>query len=425
VLKDEVARLRDEDGLTWVEIAEKVGRSEGTCRYHYGVAKKLLATGKIEIKGSGNIREIKGPMAQVRTLDDLVEFSEIDLEEWSITKWIANYWGQADSPNSQVKAWLARTSPIALKPVLSPVEVKIGKIVEDRDRPVGGLKRAMVLFDPHFGFEKSLRTGKLTPYHDRGALDVALQFALWHRPDVIVFGGDILDLADWSDKFARSPNMYWTTQPSALEAAWWLGQFRACTKEMYVMQGNHDERMNRKVIEHLKEGFGLRSVDGMDLPPLLSVPRLLGLHTMGIEYVGDWPDGEIWLNPSVRVEHGSITRGKSGQTATAIVEGVDATTAFGHVHRIEMAYKTIWGNGGARQISAFSPGCLCRTDGVVPGNKARQNWQQGIGMIDFLDTGEHRIEIIPIENGRAMYAGEWVIGRARVGELVEATGWQY
>ena len=92
---------------------------------------------------------------------------------------------------------------------------------------------------------------------------------------------------------------------------------------------------------------------------------------------------------------------------------------YGHIHRIETAFKTREDFDGPRTIMAASPGCLARIDGAIPSTKGGvdldgrplvryENWQQGLGVVTFEDTGEHKFayEVIPIYDGWAMYHGK-------------------
>lgn len=42
----------------------------------------------------------------IKTLDDLIKFSEIDLDKWEIVKVTTNTWGNSKNPCYQIKAWL-------------------------------------------------------------------------------------------------------------------------------------------------------------------------------------------------------------------------------------------------------------------------------------------------------------------------------
>jgi len=373
--------------------------------------------GDVKIKVKGNSMTVEGGK-RITTLKQLIEAAEIDLDEWEIERHVINKWevagkfGHAGSEHfelqdlRQVKAWLVRRKPVAQEPVVSPVVLKIQAVKKPQPKKADW-KIALGLFDPHVGFLRDQRTADLTALHDRAALDVSLQLAQDLKPDVLAFGGDWLDLAEWSDKFARSPDMWFTTQPAVIEAAWWMAHFKMTSPDArtVMIPGNHENRLVKSLLSHMLQAYDLRSADGLDLPPLLSIERLLGLQSMGIEYTENYPDGSIWLNDQVEIEHGDVTASRSGATATKVVEDSVHTRIFGHIHRTELAYKTLRGSSGYRRIAAFSPGCLCHVDGRVPGAGKDTNWQQGIAVIYFKDDGEHIIHPVGIDNGMAFFQG--------------------
>lgn len=405
----------------------------------------------LEIDETGNTCRIHSKSKRITTLEQLIEACEIDLSVWEIERHVINKWevgakfgvkGSEEmviEPLFQVKAWLVKKEPIALDPVVSPVYINVNLPKTGKFKLTDDMKLGMAFPDIQYGFKKSLRTGKLDPFHDRAALDVALQIAADYPLSFECFVGDVMDLADWTDKFARGPNFYWTTQPAAIEAKWWLTQFRAQDPEARItfLEGNHEARMPAQLIKHLKEGYGIRSVDALNLPPLMSIPRILALHELGIEWIDEYPNGEAWVNDFIVCEHGPIARGKSGATAAAYVQEVNETRLIGHAHRIECATRTIHERNGTRTASVWAIGCLCRVDGAVPAKRARVNWQQAVAMIEYFDDGrpDHRIIPIPINNGRALFRGKLYEARDRLEELRADTaklydgegdeGWNY
>lgn len=57
-------------------------------------------------KGTGEL--VFNSKEEIRTLDELIEKCKIDTEKWEITKYVQNYWGNAERPCYQVKAWLSK-----------------------------------------------------------------------------------------------------------------------------------------------------------------------------------------------------------------------------------------------------------------------------------------------------------------------------
>jgi len=422
-------------GLSQRQLAQELGMNFNILHGRIFRAQKsedTLTKQSVEMNAQGNNIEYisKGP--RIRTLEELIEQCEIDLNEWVIDRHVVNKWevgAKQDngtiliSPLFQVKAWLTNKSPEPVEPVITPVSLNIKPFKTPVAKKVA-YGRALVLADMHFGFLKNVHDGKLTAFHDRSALAATLALVKDVKPDIIVIVGDILDLAEWSDKFVRSPDMYNTTQPAIVEAAWFLAQLRKLVPDtpIYLLEGNHEKRVTTTINKQVPFAYGLTQPhNGL---PVLSVPNLLGVDQLGITYIGNYPDGELWISDNIRAIHGNKVRAKSGATATSILDDAQATTIFGHIHRCELASRTLFDASGSRTVSAFSPGCLCRIDGVVPAVKGQMNWQQGVGVVDF-DERFAAITPVPIETGTAMFGGKHYTGQDYLEELKADTGFAF
>jgi hypothetical protein len=84
----------------------------------------------------------------------------------------------------------------------------------------------VILADPQIGYRKNQNSNKLDPFHDRHALDVAMQITRQIKPSTVVINGDWLDMSEWSDKFIREPGFFFTTQPALFECHYWLQKLR-------------------------------------------------------------------------------------------------------------------------------------------------------------------------------------------------------
>ena len=383
-----------------------------------------------------NHSEVTSTDKRITTVEELLKFCDIDLEEWSLERAVVNKYetprkdvkkhiiwkdssiqeGYVEDTGGmfvqqliQVKAWLIRRKPLPIYPVVSPVQTVITKRdrVSKPQRTDRDIFTALIVPDTHFGFSKDLYDGVLEPFHSRNALSIALDIAHVYNLNKIIFLGDTLDLPDWSDKFLRAPEFMHTTQPSIVEAAWWFAQFRAAAPEaeISVLEGNHDIRFRNSIIKHIAAGYGLRPAQEMDLPPSWSIPRLLGLHTMDINWVGDYPNNSVWINETLKAVHGNVT-GQPGQTAHKVIKDSDVSIIFGHIHRAEMSIKTIFGKGGSKNIVGYSPGTACRVDGIVPGVKKDQQWSLGLALVNY-NHYESNISHISVNEGNAMVNGDW------------------
>jgi hypothetical protein len=326
--------------------------------------------------------------------------------------------GLTIEPLFQVKAWLIRRNPTPIFPTVQPIAVAQREFYADTQRvkmpEEEGVGRSLVWADPHFGYTRDLRTGALTPLHDEHVLQTILEIAGATYLDRIDILGDILDLADWSDRFARSPEFAETTQAAIVAAHQWLAAFRArCPAvKITVHEGNHDARLEASLAKHLQSAYDLRAADELDMPPALSIQRLLALESLNIRWAGNYPDDGDWLNDGVRLSHGEIAQATPGSTARAVIDGSDSSEIFGHVHRLEMVSRVVRTRGVARPVMGVCVGCACRTDGVVPSAKSRMAWQNGCAIVDYDTDGDgHSVFPIPIDDGRAIWDGR-VYGRS-------------
>jgi len=398
-----------------------------------------------------NRRTVSSQTPRITTVEQLIEYCEIDLDEWIIEKSEVNKWegyrreeskeltfengvidGWANDtggihiePIFQVKVRLVRKEPIAVRPVVSPVNLNI-RYRKAKAPNESRHSRALIIADTHVGFLRNMRTGKMSPLHDRNAMSTVLSILDHVKFEEIILAGDILDLAEWSDKFVRSPDMYLTTQPAILEAAWWISQMRSRQPDakMHYLIGNHGKRIEDFLFKHAYMAYGLKPADEIDGDDLMSLARMLDLRSMDVAYVDEYPDGKIWVNDNTVITHGNIARSKPGHTVSAVVEDAQANEIFGHIHRREIATKSLLKKNGSRAVFAMCPGCLCNINGIVPGSNSKSNWQQGVGIISY--NNDITIPTIaPIENGMLYYNENTYEAWDYVPLLKEDTKWEF
>lgn len=335
----------------------------------------------------------------IHTLDELLRVAQIDTAKWIVSAWTANKWDSPDGKELwQIKAHLER-KPEWLNGVK---EVSVAQL----PKPVGnpGSKTVLTFGDAHFGFDWDFKKRTLIPYHDERALDIVLQVASEVKPDTIVLLGDMLDLTSWTTKFPRKPENRFTTQP-ALEAFHeWLVRLRMgnLTADIEYMEGNHEERIEKFLTLQADELLGLM---GTEEEPLLSVPYLLKLSGLNIRY----HKHDFWMD-DLRFRHGDVVRKGGGATVAASVREATCHEVFGHIHRRELAYRSIPGRSGSYSVFSTSPGCLCRVDGIVPGSDPNADWQQGISLLTSFEDGTCSVENIPLDRGRAVFRGKMKSG---------------
>ena len=372
--------------------------------------------------------EAKG--GRIRTLADLLDAAGVDLTQWKVETWKANAYEQAqkgeDGPRlitlHQVKATLRRHFSATLRPARAPVTLPPP---EDVERPPAPF--AVFIPDTQVGHRFRNRWSYLDPMHDRAAMDCVVRALkrMDPKPQVVCLLGDMADLASLS-RYPSDISLRGTTQATIDELHWWLAQIRlavgGATRIVY-MSGNHEKRLEVSMIPSDLEGL----VAAKEEDPLLTLRRLLRLDELRIEYVGPY-GADWWLwDGKVQVTHGNTVRSGGGATAASVVKGLtSASQVFGHIHRLELACRTVHGPDGEQVLVALSPGCLCRLSGGdgPPGfSDSGRDWQQGIG-VAYLHEDRVHMSTVPIHAGSLVWEGEIITGRDRVEELIEATGWE-
>jgi len=412
------------------------GMAPGPCPLCGGVK------GKTSWKVRGNYATATAQAHGALSLDEFQDLLKVDRDVWRVLDWEAGTWQQNVNRRGELKftasildghleyspeivdlwshrAKFIRREPVAVAPAVQPVACPVTYDVPRSSdfRPPAGA--ALLASDLHVGYRRDNRTGQLEPFHDRRAIDVLFQLLAvggkgW---DFVGILGDLLDLTNWNDKYSRSPDYYWTTQPAILEAHWILRKVRelAPKAEIVLLMGNHENRIKRSLEKHLIEAYDLRAADEMHLPPALSPEKLLALDSLGIDWVNEYPSGEVWLGP-LRLTHGEIARKPPGASARAVLDDTDCDNAFGHTHRLELVSKRVRTAAGVRVVKALSTGCLCHTDGRVPPQGSPEHWQKGLATVSYTPD-LWSPTLIGLAGGWAVAGGQEYIGQDYTEEL--------
>ena len=286
-------------------------------------------------------------------------------------------------------------------------------------REATGNKLALVAADAQIGFRQL--HGKLHPFHDVDAMQVFVQVAEAEQPETVVLCGDLMDLPGQS-RFTQEASFAGTTQAALQAATEWLARLRAAVPRarIVVIEGNHEQRLHTMIERNALSAFGLKRADlpgeTADVWPVLSLPSLLRLDALNIEYADAYPAATVWLNDSTRAIHGTKSNSRGSTTASYVAENPQLNTVAGHSHRQEITWhRTVGERNQALLRFSLNPGVLCRVDGAVPGQGSavgldgtpaivHPDWQQGFGLIRYNEK-ETWPELFPIINGQAVVSG--------------------
>ena len=193
-----------------------------------------------------NYQEISFTQESPLTLEDLVKLYQIDMNVWEVDSFKVNSWQvgakaetkdltYADGKVSegtiksdgltvktlyQTKASFMRKVPLQLIPTIHPVKCDREFLLESKVTHPADNYTELVISDPHFGFKrKEMYSEELVSFHDEQVLSIFIKACKLMHPAVIRVLGDIFDFPEFSDKFLRSPEFAYLTQP-AINAAY-------------------------------------------------------------------------------------------------------------------------------------------------------------------------------------------------------------
>lgn len=296
-------------------------------------------------------------------------------------------------------------------------QIQLQKTTTKPQKPTT-FKTAVVPPDIQIGYFRN-KEGNLEATHDEKALDICLAMIKDIQPEIVVLVGDNLDLPEMG-KYVTYPAYAQTTQASVDRATMFCAQLRAAAPHARIvwLAGNHEERMPKYLVQNAGAAYGLRKGNTPESWPVLSVPYLCRMDEYGIEYKPGYPAADFWINKKLRIIHGDRVK-SGGSTAHVYLNNEKTSVIYGHIHRIETAFKTREDFDGPRTIMAASPGCLARIDGAIPSTRGgvdldgrpltrHENWQQGIGVVMYEDDNEHKFsyEVAPIYDGWSMFRGK-------------------
>lgn len=303
------------------------------------------------------------------------------------------------------RTYLSQAAPTIIRPSRSRPKLRQNMVAVD-------------IPDIQYGFRR-LPDGSLEPLHDPQAMDVALQVTKDIQPDLIILGGDELDLPELSRFKPDSRHFVDTLQISIDGLHQFLAQLRCENPNAKIvnLDSNHIRRLGNYMLQHAMPLFGVRRANMPGDWPVMSYAHLLRLDDLEIEWNSGYPAVEYSINDRLSTIHGDRSNSR-GSTASQYLGYRERSLMFHHTHRTESLTRT---TPSGRQISAFSFGSLTRNDGAVPAYGSAvsdrgdivphtMNWQSGIGVIEYGEGDKpfqpHAVSIDPYENYTTMFDGK-------------------
>jgi hypothetical protein len=331
---------------------------------------------------------------------------------------VGTYQVVTKGPDGTSQVHTLNKSSVSVAPVRNQVEFPVVQaasptvIVYNRapyvSRPI---TYSVVVSDVQYGFLRDQETGELDAIHDPTALAVAKQITADVRPNELYFIGDFVDWPTFS-RWQQYPEYHGVMQPTIDGAHTELGEFIAAAGhqcERRVMVGsNHQQRPEKFILENNMDALNVRRANTPPTGwPVFSEQYLLRYDDLRIEFSGQYPAGEYWVNDGLVLVH-----------APAKKLEFHADVIHGHLHRRTI---TTWAQhtfSGRKNFYMYDCGCLCQlgtTDNKqrlmvtkTPSDRARTDWAHGIAVISQLSGKfpKHTVDLIEINQGTTIYQGQ-------------------
>lgn len=222
------------------------------------------------------------------------------------------------------------------------------------------------------------------PFHDVAAVRLAQTILKDIKPDLMFFGGDIIDCYAVSD-FDRDPQRVVRFQDELDSAIEVMDGFKAHAKSALFLPGNHERRWERYLHRH-PELSSLKDA---------TMGRLLKLKERGIgllEHGKDFKIGELFFC------HGDENAGGSTFPARNFYLREMGNVIFGHYHKAQVFYNRL--KDGTMHGSWANPAlCSLKQEYV----KGTTQWQQGFSLVSFYDKKFRVDQIVFFSDERKLY----------------------
>lgn len=412
-------------GKIWKEL-----HAELVDRVTFDQFKRWIYEGSVAVGDKGSSQDadhVANALGRVAALlersgidpDNIGKVSAVKLSEWQgLTKDADGEAQVHDLTGASVVLHPTWETGPAWQPVDRGPAVKITGVSKRNatfSQSTSALKRCFLWPDTQVGYRRDPVTMALEPFHDEQAIACALALLRKVKPDRVIVVGDFLDFPEFGT-YEQEPGFAMTVQPSIDRATTLLAEIVAAAAGAPVtfIEGNHDRRLQKSILRNAMAAFGLKRGNAEPEEwPVLSVPYLLRMDELGVDYVGGYPAGLVWINERLAAIHGHKIN-SAGSTASRVVDDARVSIVFGHTHRLELMHRTRQAYEGARRSLAASLGCLCSLTGTVPSTKSSidvfgrsvptvENWQHGVGVVHYESgDGFFHLDLIPIQDGRAV-----------------------
>jgi hypothetical protein len=318
-------------------------------------------------------------------------------------------WTLADAlrEHSQVEHWLVRKAyadaqrqhRVEYRPTISelnkkastvlnagwfqPVTLKLSKTNKTRPIFESAGRQILIINDIH------------APVHDPHAMDVMFQVGRALPLDEVVINGDLFDCAALS-RFTPSAQQPLRWVDERLESLPIVGEIRSQFGDLPIKYrlGNHDIRVHSWIDAH-----------ATPLQGLFTIEQMMGISDLNFDIVDS--EHTYLAEGKLMIKHGTKVSKFGGYSVKKEVDDAGMSVIMGHVHRraIIEVRKT------AHNLIGVEGGCLCDLNPSYINPEDTANWQQAATVVTEYGDGSFDVELVRIQEGKAMFRGKMFSSR--------------
>jgi len=236
------------------------------------------------------------------------------------------------------------------------------------------------------------------PDENKKAVNLMFDFIGDYKPDKVHIMGDLMNFTRIS-KFLVLGDSGATVKEELDASRKFLTDLEKKVRhykpdaEINYLEGNHELRLAKYIARNADEITDVTDTDG---EVLLTVPHLLGLKELGINWISYY---EKHKEGDTIIEHGDIARVKAGYTAQGMIDRRGKSGFSVHTHRLAFVTRMIDGE----ERYWVEAGSLCNLE-PTPTYMKQPDWVNGFA-IGLYDKGEkimHPATIL-IQKGQFVY----------------------
>jgi predicted MPP superfamily phosphohydrolase len=205
------------------------------------------------------------------------------------------------------------------------------------------------------------------------------------QPDVIILGGDFMDMESLSH-WALAGGKRLTLEGKRFQkecdiAKEVIIKLKSCAKnaEIVYLEGNHEDWVNQYINQH------------PEMEGIINLPKMLDLDRLNVKWIPYKAEKNYYKIGKLYYTHGEYT---CSNHAKKMLETWNCNIRYGHLHN-----HLVWSRTSKKGIGDFhkaiSIPCLCRNGDYMVGKS--NNWSHGFHIAYILPSGnfyEYVIQII-------------------------------